>query len=113
MADQQLSQSDPSVTDSSPAESTPATETVRLTGPGGTDYRLDLPESAEEREIAAITATVSAHLSAESAAAPATPASEGTSGLWTKANRYSARNTRSRPRVSGQTGWQVAARCPR
>ncbi len=110
MANQQLSSAETSVTDSPTSGSTSPSETVRLTGPGETDYRLELPESAEGLEIAAITASVSAHLSAEEATEPAPTNSEDKCGLWTTTNRHSARNTRSRPRLSGQNGWQVAAR---
>lgn len=113
MADQQLTEPATSVTAGSSSRARATGETVRLTGPGGTDYRLALPESAEGQEIAAITASVSAHLSAETPTEPPAQTPTDSRDLWTKANRHSARTTRTRPRLSGQNGWQLAARCHR
>lgn len=93
-------------------DAAPSNQPVTLTGPEGNDYRLSLPTTAHQDEIAAITATVGALISSETETIEDTPPPQVGQDAWSRAARQSAVGMQSRPRTTpaSNSGWSFAAR---
>lgn len=87
---------------------------VTLTGPDGTDHRLEIPEGATEDEIVAITAAVSTMLTTQPIEQDDGVPEQRTSTInaWTFAGRCATtgRKSRSTRSIGCTDAWKLASR---